>query len=205
MMQIKMLLFTLIFSGCSLVGYRTTEEPDYKVIKKEKNFEVREYESIIVAEVITQGDYKESSKKGFNKLAKYIFGENLSQEKIGMTAPVFQEQNSEKISMTAPVFQEKSSEGWIMRFTMPAKYTLESLPTPLDKDIKITMSNSKKVAIITYTGILTEKKIEINTALLRKWLKQNSYKELSSPQSAGYDPPWTIPFLRKNEIQIEID
>ncbi|MGL6064579.1 MAG: SOUL family heme-binding protein [Fusobacteriaceae bacterium] len=184
MMKIKMILFSLFFLGCSVVGYRTTEEPEYKVVKKEKSFEIREYQPITVAKVVTQGDYEESSKKGFNKLAKYIFGEN--------------------ISMTAPVIQEKTNEGWIMRFTMPARYTFETLPMPIDNDIKIVMSESKKMAVITYTGILTEKKIESNTALLREWLIKNRYKELSPPQSAGYDPPWTIPFLRKNEVQIEI-
>ncbi|MGL4534428.1 MAG: SOUL family heme-binding protein [Fusobacteriaceae bacterium] len=204
-MKIKMILFSLIFSGCSVVGYRTTEEPEYQVVKKEKSFEIREYEPIMVAEVATQGDYEESSKKGFNKLAKYIFGENISQEKIGMTVPVFQEKNGGKISMTAPVIQEKTNEGWIMRFTMPARYTFETLPMPIDKDIKIVMSESKKMAVITYTGILTGKKIESNTVLLREWLIKNGYKELSPPQSAGYDPPWTIPFLRKNEVQIEIE
>ena len=156
-----------------------------------------------MAEVVTEGDYKESSKKGFNKLAKYIFGENKTRENIGMTAPVFQESNNEKISMTAPVFQEKSGKGWVMKFTMPEKYTLENLPEPLDSEIKIKILGSKKVAVIIYSGILTGEKIEKNTIALREWMNKNSYEEISPPQSAGYDPPWTIPFLRRNEIQIE--
>lgn len=202
-MKIKIFLFTLLFAGCSVVGYRTTEEPKYKLIKKEKNFEIREYEPIIVAEVKTEGNYEESSRKGFNKLAKYIFGENKKKEKIAMTAPVFQETKSEKISMTAPVFQEESDEGWMMRFTMPEKYTPETLPEPLDQEITIRELEGKKVAVITYSGILTGEKIAKNTALLKEWMNKNGYEELSKPQSAGYDPPWTVPFLRRNEIQIE--
>ncbi|MGL4402801.1 MAG: SOUL family heme-binding protein [Fusobacteriaceae bacterium] len=203
-MKIKMLLLSIMFTGCSVVGYRTTEEPKYEVLKKDKNIEIRKYEPIIVAEVVTDGDYEKSSQKGFNKLAKYIFGENKKGENIGMTAPVFQEEKGENIGMTAPVFQEKLGLGWVMRFTMPERYTIENLPKPIDEEITIKVIEGKKVAVIRYSGILGGEKIEKNTLLLREWIEKNNYKEISLPQSAGYDPPWTIPFLRRNEIQIEV-
>ncbi|MGL5053820.1 MAG: SOUL family heme-binding protein, partial [Cetobacterium sp.] len=141
---------------------------------------------------------------GFKKLAKYIFGENNTKDKIAMTAPVVQEKN-EKIAMTSPVIQEKQGDNWIMQFSMPKKYTIETLPIPIDSDILIKQIPEKKVAVLIYSGLLTESKINLKTTELQTWLSQNNYKEISSPRSSGYDPPWTIPFFRKNEITIDIE
>ncbi|MGL5049521.1 MAG: heme-binding protein, partial [Fusobacteriaceae bacterium] len=85
------------------------------------------------------------------------------------------------------------------------KYTIETLPIPIDSDILIKQIPEKKVAVLIYSGLLTESKINLKTAELQTWLSQNNYKEISSPRSSGYDPPWTIPFFRKNEITIDIE
>ncbi|MGL5355809.1 MAG: SOUL family heme-binding protein [Cetobacterium sp.] len=200
----KLLIFSTVFTACSVVGYRTSELGGYTLISAQKNIEIRQLEPSIVAEVSVLGDYKSATNIGFKKLAKYIFGENNKKTKIAMTAPVIQEKN-EKIAMTAPVIQEKQGENWIMQFSMPRKYTLETLPTPMDSDILIKEIPQKKVAVLIYSGLLTENKINLKTTELQTWLSQNNYKEISIPRSSGYDPPWTIPFFRKNEITIDIE
>ncbi|MGL5088483.1 MAG: SOUL family heme-binding protein [Cetobacterium sp.] len=200
----KFLIFSTIFTACSVVGYRTSEEASYTVISAQKNIEIRQLEPSIIAEVSIFGDYNAATNIGFKKLAKYIFGENNTKDKIAMTAPVVQEKN-EKIAMTSPVIQEKQGDNWIMQFSMPKKYTIETLPIPIDSDILIKQIPEKKVAVLIYSGLLTESKINLKTAELQTWLSQNNYKEISSPRSSGYDPPWTIPFFRKNEITIDIE
>jgi hypothetical protein len=148
----KNLLFALIcvvfISGCSVFGIRTVEEPQYRVLVQEDDFEVRQYSDYIVAETVTSGDYDESTSWGFRRLADYIFGNNRVQKKIEMTAPVIQERESEKMAMTAPVLQEKSGDQWMMAFVMPAEYTLETLPQPVDTLIQIRKIQGKKVAVI---------------------------------------------------------
>ncbi|MGL5989442.1 SOUL family heme-binding protein [Cetobacterium sp.] len=200
----KFLIFSTIFTACSVVGYRTSEEASYILISAQKNIEIRQLEPSIIAEVSIFGDYNTATNIGFKKLAKYIFGENNTKDKIAMTAPVVQEKN-EKIAMTSPVIQEKQGDNWIMQFSMPKKYTIETLPIPIDSDILIKQIPEKKVAVLIYSGLLTESKINLKTTELQTWLSQNNYKEISSPRSSGYDPPWTIPFFRKNEITIDIE
>lgn len=200
----KGVVLGFLFTACSVVGYRTTEEPSYEVLRKEGDFEIREVSPIIVAEVTSFGDYDSASGDSFRKLAKYIFGENRREKKISMTAPVFQEK-SEKIAMTAPVFQEKNENRWVMQFTMPKEYTMETLPKPVDSEISIREIPARKIAVITYSGTLNEKNIAAKSQELEEWISKNGYRAVSPPRSAGYDPPWTLPFLRRNEIQIDIE
>ncbi|MGL5904130.1 MAG: SOUL family heme-binding protein [Cetobacterium sp.] len=201
---IKIIICSFIFTACSIVGYRTSEEAGYTLISADKDIEIRQLDSTLVAEVTVPGGYDYATNAGFKKLAKYIFGENTSKDEISMTAPVLQEK-SEKINMTAPVLQEKTGESWSMQFTMPKKYTLETLPKPLDKEITIKEIPSKKVAVLTYSGLLTEKKIDLKTLELEEWCRKNNVKQISAPRSLGYDPPWTLPFLRRNEITVDIE
>ena len=121
-----------------------------------------------------------------------------------MTTPVLEESQSEEIAMTVPVFQHNDNNIWTMTFVLPSKYTLETAPEPIDKNVEIKIRPAKKVATIRYTGVINLKKIETNTAKLKVWLENNDYSSISQAYSAAYDPPWTIPFLRRNEIHIDI-
>jgi len=198
------LLGILLLTGCSVFGIRTTEEPAYRILVEDDEFQVREYADYIVAETVVLGDYKQGTSAGFRRLADYIFGNNRAKQDIKMTAPVLQEKESEKIAMTAPVLQEKSGDSWRMSFVMPVEYTLETLPQPLDTLIKIRTIKGKKVAVTLFSGLLSEHKIQENAKKLMAWVDAKGYQALSSPRSAGYDPPWTIPFLRRNEVHIDI-
>jgi hypothetical protein len=203
--QLRMICSTSLLTACTVFGIRNSEEAAYSVLENENNIQVRQYQEALVAQTQTSGNYDESSTSGFKLLAGYIFGENQSKENIEMTTPVLQKSQSEKIAMTTPVYQQENNDTWTMTFVLPSKYTLETVPAPLNKNIEIKKVPAKKVASIRYTGFITSRKIEDNAAQLQSWLDSNGYTSISEPYSAGYDPPWTIPFFRRNEVHIEIE
>jgi hypothetical protein len=122
-----------------------------------------------------------------------------------MTAPVFQKQEAAIMDMTVPVIQQKTQQVWLMEFVLPQNYTVSSAPRPLDSAVLIKDIPSKKVAVIKYTGSLSEQGIEEKSEELKYWLFKNGFKPISTSRSAAYDPPWTLPFLRRNEVHIDID
>ena len=205
MKKLISLLTSIFLTGCTVVGIRSSEEPKYQVINDYGSIQIRQYPALVVAQTEINADYKTSSNQGFQRLAGYIFGNNKAQQKLAMTAPVIQEQQAETISMTAPVIQQKSADStWLMTFVLPNEYSLLTAPIPLDPTVKITEIQSKKVAVLHYSGSLSEQGIKEKSEELDVWLKKHGYSIISAPQSAAYDPPWTLPFLRRNEIHIEI-
>jgi effector-binding domain-containing protein len=205
MKKLALFLNSLFLAGCSMVGIRNTEQAAYEVIFRQDEVEIRNYKELIIAETEIDGDYNNSGSIGFNRLAGYIFGRNIQKQQIPMTSPVYREAVSEKIAMTAPVIQQKTNQKWSMAFVMPAEYSLETLPEPLDPMVVIKQIPSKKVAVLVYSGSLNAERITDKSQQLLSWLKANQYTPLSIARSAAYDPPWTIPTLRRNEIHIDID
>ncbi len=203
--SLKPMLASIFLAGCSMVGVRNSAEASYTVILQDEDFEIRLYQPMLIAETVIDANYANSGSIGFNRLAGYIFGNNRQQEKIAMTAPVYREPRGEKIAMTAPVLQQKVSDQWLMTFVMPPEYNLNNLPEPLDPLVSIKSVAGKKVAVIRYSGSLSEESINEKAHQLHNWLLQKSYKPLSPARSAAYDPPWTIPALRRNEVHIDIE
>ena len=199
-------------TGCSVFGVRSEEQPKYKVLVKEGKNEIRHYEPRLIAKTTVSGDYKEAQRKAFRILADYIFGNNTSQTKIAMTAPVTQsskDPSSEKIAMTAPVTigspSANDSQIWTMAFTMPSEYTKETLPLPNDDRIKIEVIPAAYMAAHQYSGTWGREKNQKMEEKLKSWLLSiQGYKQSKTPKFAGYDPPWTLPFLRRNEILLEL-
>lgn len=205
-MKLIYLLLILTTMGCSMFGIRTEKEPNYEVITSDDNKQIRKFNPMITASVIIKGDYKNNASPGFKQLAGFIFGDNETNTKVKMTAPVIQRPSgSEKISMTAPVIQTPGDDAWEMSFVMPAEYTLDSLPKPKNPNIIIKQIPSQTVAVLSYTGLTDENKINKLGAELTEWIIQQGYKNISKPRSARFDPPWTIPFLRRNEIHITVE
>ena len=198
-------LLGILATGCTVFGIRTVEEAGYKVILKDGRFQIREYADALVAETVVDADYGKAGSVAFRRLAGYIFGDNKSTAKIPMTAPVIQEKASERIAMTAPVMQEKSGQGWRMTFVLPARYTLGTVPEPLDPKVVIGKETGRRVAVIRYSGWLSEASMETNAGKLKGWIEQKRYKATSPPRLAAYDPPWTAPFLRRNEVHIDVE
>lgn len=191
-------------TACSVFGSRSEETPRYQVLLAEGDKEIRQYNAYVVAKTDVSGDYDSSQNEGFRILAAYIFGSNKSKSKIAMTAPV-EQTKSEKIAMTAPVEQAKSANGWTMTFMMPSKYKIEDLPVPNDPRVKFEEVESKIVAVIRYSGSRSEKSNSKKTDELLEWLKSKpEYVVDGSIRSAGYDPPWTLPPFRRNEMLVDV-
>jgi hypothetical protein len=206
-------LFSALMMGQSAMAI---EEPAFKVLLKTDSFEVRQYAPILIAETVVEGDMDEASNKGFRKIADYIFGNNRASTtggsaKIAMTAPVTVEPQSEKIAMTAPVTVSSTSadlssaKQWRVHFVMPSKYSISNIPQPNNPDVKLKEVPGKFFAVNNYTGFNTSAKIQSKTDELLAWLQQKNIKVLGSPQLSRYDPPWTLPMFRRNEIMIEVE
>jgi len=177
------------------------EEPKYIVIESAKPFELRQYESMIVAEAYVDGDMSVAGGKGFSLIAGYIFGKNLSKTKLIDDQP-----GSEKIAMTAPVTMEAEKTNpnqWRMSFVMPSQYTLASLPTPISPEVTLIEIPPQKKAVITYTGFNSEQKTQEKAQELRVWMKSKNLNPTGEPQLARYNPPWTLPFMRRNEVMLD--
>jgi len=191
------------------------EEPSYQVLKQSEHFELRQYESQLIAEVTVQGSLSEASNKGFRLVADYIFGNNQvsraasnESEKIAMTAPVVIEAQSSKIAMTAPVVVEKKGaseqQQWTLYFVMPKSYRMDSLPKPNNPQVQIKEIKNKKVAVIRFSGWVDEDKLADRTVELQTWMKQEQLIAIGDPQLARYNPPWTLPWWRRNEVFIPV-
>jgi hypothetical protein len=187
------------------MGIRNSEEAAHTVLFEQDNIQIRFYEKTLIAQTVTSGDYKKSGNEGFKRLAGYIFGNNQPNQKIEMTTPVIEEESSEKIAMTVPVYQERNDNLWTMTFVLPAKYTLDTIPKPTDVNVEIKQLAEKKVATLRYSGLIKADKLQEKTTELQDWLDKNNYVSISKPYSAAYDPPWTLPFLRRNEVHIEVE
>jgi effector-binding domain-containing protein len=196
---------TLFLASCSLFGIQSVKEASYSVLIDNAPIQIRHYQIQIVAQTEVLADYKNASNQAFKRLFNYISGGNKKQQKVAMPAPVIQEAQTEKITMTAPVIQEKSGQAWLMSFVLPAHYTLATAPIPLDPAITLKEVPRKKTAVLRYSGLLSEQSIEKKTQELKTWLDEKGYKTISPARSAGFDPPWTLPFLRRNEVHIDIE
>lgn len=198
---IILILITLSGSIMSQVN-----EPKYKLISSEGNVEVREYSPILVAQVLVIGERKSAISAGFKILANYIFGNNEGRKKISMTAPVIQ-QEGEKISMTAPVIQQELNDNlhWNVRFVMPFEYTIETLPRPKNNQVEIIPIPSKRYAVIRFSGLARQSVLQKNLDVLLQYIGSKKLHGIGKPIYAFYNPPWTLPFLRRNEIMIELE
>ncbi len=178
------------------------EQPEYEILSSEGSIEVREYEPLVTAEVEVTGERSTAIREGFRTIAAYIFGANKPQSKIATTAPV--EQQSQKIAMTAPVTQQSTGRDWTVRFIMPQRWTIETLPEPTDPRVKLVPMRARRMVAIRYSGFATDKLIAAKTAELRAFASQGKIKTVGEPILAFYNPPWTLPFLRRNEVMLEV-
>jgi len=198
----------LVFIALTFTGaVMATEEPKYAVLEKEAPFEIRSYAPMIVAEVQVEGDLDEASSQGFRLIAAYIFGQNQVSEKIAMTAPVTIEEQSvksAKIAMTAPVGIESNVGKWTVSFVMPAEYTMESIPKPMNSQVQLRQIPAVKKAVISFSGFYNSQKVAEKTLELEQWMKSRHLTGVGSANFARYNPPWTLPFMRRNEILINL-
>lgn len=181
------------------------EEAQYTVVKKDKQFELREYSPHVLAEtIVEQGNMQNAGNEAFRLLFRYISGGNQSRQKVAMTAPVSQEPLREKIKMTAPVAQQRAKDGWVVSFMMPAAYTLETLPQPENPKVTLRQVPARRMAAVRYTGLWSEKSYLQHKLELESWIREEDLTVSGEPVWARYDPPFTPWFMRRNEILIPV-
>jgi hypothetical protein len=219
---------TLLAVLLGLIGMESAmaiEEPHYEVRVSQPPFELRHYAPTLIAQTIVDGDMDEASNKGFRLIADFIFGNNLAAgaetaAKIAMTAPVTVEPQSSKIAMTAPVTLEPHSgtvpagqigdtsvagaKQWRIHFVMPSQYTLANIPKPNNRAVTLHEIPRKYVVVHRYSGFNTVARVQEKTNETLAWAKQQSLKVVGTPQLSRYDPPWTLPMFRRNEIMVEV-
>jgi hypothetical protein len=186
------------------------EQPNYVGVIQDGVIEVRDYPALVVAEVTRQGDRNSVVRAGFSPLAAYIFAKNRSGDSISMTAPVTQARETragETIAMTAPVTQTPSAladGSWVVRFIMPAKYTLEMLPRAGGDDVRLLEIPATRRAAIRFSGVATDASIAAHEKTLRQWLAARNITVIGLPTYAYYNDPFTPGPLRRNEVMIDV-
>lgn len=182
---------TDLFKGVAhFFGVRTAEEPAYQIREAHSDKEVRSYNEISIAQIKMNGNFETATENAFQHLSDYFLGRNVRQIKI---------------PMTTPVLLQRTTSGWMMAFVIPSKYTAETAPAPLNPNIDLGRRFPELVAAIRFSGWTNKKIIYAKTKELLKWINQNNkYKVISKPRAAQYDPPYVLPFLRQNEIQVTV-
>lgn len=191
----------------SLWGYASSrvEMAPYSVVKSTHDYEIRLYPAHIVAQTTVQGPYQDALNQGFRIVAGYIFGGNTKKERIAMTAPVVEQSASESIAMTAPVMATIDGESHVIAFGMPRSYTLDSLPIPNDSRVKLVTIPEKKMAVVRFSWLRTSDRIASKKQELLAALARDRLTVRGEPQYAGYNAPWTPPWMMRNEVLVEIE
>ena len=179
----------ILFAGAQVKADSDVEHARYSVVSSLGDIEIRDYAAQIIAETTVSGERSSAISEGFRRLAGYIFGAN---------------QPGEKIAMTAPVGQMSAGENWRITFTMPANYSMKTLPKPNNQAVELIELPPQRLAAIRFSGLVDEGDLAQNLAKLMGYLEQQKLKPIGVPRYAFYDPPWTLPFNRRNEVLIEI-
>ena len=166
------------------------EEPSFELVEKHPEFEIRRYTSNIQASVRSQGSGDLVNRGSFQRIAGYIFGRNSSNQRIAMTAPVLMWQDDDGAS--------------IMSFVMPSAYALDDLPEPVDVDLQLAVNEEEIVASFSFRGFSRPSKVARLTKHLQSLVVQEGWQQIGPARLAVYDPPTTLPFLRRNEILIPV-
>lgn len=217
------ILITLLAGVGQLVGIRAgTEQPPYEVVGRVGDAEIRRYAPQIAAEAVVEGPVETARNEGFRRVAGYIFGDNTAKASVAMTAPVVQGREaaggsqsiamtapvvqaragrSESIAMTSPVVQQPAgAESWSIQFIMPSKYTMATLPQPNDPRVRLVEIPARTFAVVRFSGLGREDAVARHEKALDAALAGSSWRAVGEPVTWYYDPPWTVPFLRRNEV-----
>jgi hypothetical protein len=203
-------LALLLLANLSGKSAMAIEEPAYHVIEKTDEIEMREYAPYLLAETLVEGedDRNVAASEGFRRLFRYISGGNGTAGKITMTAPVLQSQQKQddgrEISMTSPVQQTRTPAGWRIAFVLPSDLSRETAPVPNDDRIHIRQTNPRMVAAIRFSGRWSEANYSKHRDMLISFLERKKLRINGEPIYAAYNSPFSLPFMRRNEVMVEI-
>jgi hypothetical protein len=206
-MKVALIIAILLFVAWNVWGYFSSnvEQAAYEVVTKGDGYEIRRYAPHIVAQTSVSGNYDEALNEGFRIVATYIFGANTSREKVAMTAPVTAQKGAnETIAMTAPVTSSREGSARTIAFVMPKGYTLETLPTPNDSRVRFVEVPEKDMAVIRFSWYRNSARVQAMEEKLLSMLQRDGVTVLGTPIYAGYNAPWTPPWLVRNEVMIEV-
>jgi hypothetical protein len=199
----------LMTTACSTVGVRSgTEEPAYQSVASVGAIDIRLYGERIAAQTVVTGNSDAARNQGFRRLAGYIFGGNAQRASIAMTAPVSQSGagRSQTIAMTAPVAQTPSgTDRWTVQFFMPAAYAMAELPVPNDPTVELVVVPAETYAVVRFSGVGSVRAVETHKSQLLAGLNGSGWSARGEPVVWFYDPPWTLPPLRRNEVAVRVE
>lgn len=184
------------------------EEPRFEVLLETQEYEVRRYAPHIVAEVDVKGEFKEAGNEAFRVLAAYIFGANVPRKKMEMTAPVNSRnaRSGNRMAMTAPVLsRDVDLDTYTYSFVMERKYTMDTLPEPTDPRVRLRIEEPRVMAVRRFSGRWTYENYKDNESSLLNALANDGIERKGEPILARYNSPFTLWFLRRNEVMIEVE
>ncbi len=208
---LTLLVLPVLLPGGEIV--MAIEEPNFEVIETSDDIEYRRYQPFVIAQTIVATDERsEANSIGFRRLFQYISGANTAREKIQMTAPVIQSDSAstaasakgEKIAMTAPVQQSATEAGWKVAFVLPLHFTMDTAPRPGSSDIELHQVQARTMAVLGFSGRWTDRNIRQHQTELMSKLEKTDVKIIGEPEFAAYNAPFRPPFMRRNEVMVEI-
>lgn len=199
----------LTMTACSVFGNSGVEIAPYNVSKSEGDIEIRSYEDLVLVSAPMKGNM-DNNRGAFKKLFGYISGDNKRSSKINMTAPVLMNPDvadGQKIAMTAPIIvdQDGNSSNWTMSFVLPREFSFDTAPRPTNPDVTLSKITDLEVAVIKFSGVLNNENAQKHREQLESWISKNGYKVTGAYKTAGYNPPWTLPNMRRNEVLIPVE
>ena len=198
-----MIIIAGMLGGCSIFGEEAAPEPEFNVVIAEPPFELRDYPALVLAKT----SMSDGSSPAFRRLFDYISGENGGKRKIAMTAPVIRNNAGTEIAMAAPVIRARRKLADIdkdMAFILTPEFSVDSAPKPTNPAIHIVEMPARRVAVIKFSGLASDDDIAAETESLHRWIDAAGLEETGPPEMAQYNPPWTIPSLRRNEVLMPI-
>jgi DNA gyrase inhibitor GyrI len=198
-------LVSLLVSGCSALGQRYGEEALFATLFSDGDYEIRLYEPLIIAQTPAEGSYRQATRAGYNRLTDYVSGNNLAQQVIsGSSVSGNRALGGSKVELTTPYYEEFINGFWLTSVALPEKYTLATLPRPANDLITFDALPRIKTAVISFSGLRSERLINQKADQLLQWIKQENLTAISAARSAIFDSPLALPGLRRHEIHISI-